>query len=107
MTYVDPPLTATVTQKASSATVITLCAENVARRGLMVHNASTQVLRIKLGTAASATSYSVPIAADGYFEMPPIAPVYVSGDVVGGCYAGIVTGVWESANGYAYVTEVS
>jgi len=99
--------TATVTQVASSATSVTLQAANDVRRQLIVENASTQVLYLKFGTAAASNSYTVSIPAGGIYELPPITAVYASGDVVGGCYAGIVTGAWVSANGYAYVTEVS
>jgi len=99
--------TATVTQVASSATSVTLKAANDLRRQLIVENASTQVLYLKFGSAASATSYTVSLPAGGIYELPPIAPVVWSGEVVGGCYAGIVAGTWASTNGYAYVTEVS
>lgn len=107
MTSALPPTDPTVTRVASSATVVTLAAENTDRKLLLIHNASTQTLRIKLGTAASATSFSLPIAAGGLYEMPWVSPMYVSGEVVSQTYAGIVTGIWDSANGYAYVTEVS
>ena len=101
------PSTATVTQVPSSATSVTLQAANDLRRQLIVENASTQILYLKFGTAASSTSYTVSLPAGGIYELPPIAPVVWAGEVVGGCYAGIVTGAWVSADGYAYVTEVS
>jgi hypothetical protein len=91
----DTVASATVTQKASSATSITLCASNGSRKGLYIFNASTQILYVKLGATASTTSYTVQIAAGGYWEQPS-RPVYT----------GIVDGIWASANGNAYVTEV-
>lgn len=87
------PASATVTQVASSATVVTLQAANADRRGLLIFNDSTAALYVKYGSAASATSFSVKIAAGGYWEMPQPP------------YSGIVTGIWASANGNAYVTE--
>ena len=85
---------ATVSQVASSATVVTLMASNALRRGLCVFNDSSSVLYIKFGSSASATSYTVKLDAGGYYEMPA------------NLYSGAVTGIWVSANGYAYVTEV-
>ena len=86
---------ATVTQVASSATNVTLQASNASRKGLSIFNDSTQILRVKFGATASATSYTVQIAAGGYYEMP-VRPTYT----------GIVDGIWASANGNAYVTEL-
>lgn len=88
------PATATVTQVASSATNVTLKVANTARRGLYVFNDSTSVLNLKLGATASLVSFTVKVAAGGYYELP--APVY----------SGIVDGIWVAANGNAYVTEV-
>lgn len=87
--------TATVSQVASSASTGQLSAAATARRFWSVHNASTAVLRIKFGTTASATSYTVKLDPDAYYEMPA------------NLYTGRVDGIWESANGYAYVTEVT
>jgi hypothetical protein len=84
----------TVTQVASSASNVTLKASNGSRKGLLIFNDSTAILRVKFGATASATSYTVQIAAGGYYEMPQ--PVYT----------GIVDGIWAAANGNAYVTEL-
>ena len=86
---------ATVTQVTSSASSGVLQASNGLRRGLCIHNASTQTLYVKFGTTASATSYTVKLAADGYYEMPA------------NLYTGRGDGIWASANGYAYVTEIT
>jgi hypothetical protein len=72
---------------------VTLQASNANRRQLVVVNDSTAVLYLKYGSGASATSYTVKLAAGDYWEMPLPA------------YTGIVTGIWASANGFAYVTE--
>lgn len=84
---------ATVTQVASSATSVQLFAAQAASQRL-VFNDSTSVLYLKFGTAASATSYTVQIAAGGFFEFP------------GGCYDDVVHGIWAAANGFAYCTQV-
>lgn len=86
---------ATVTQVASSASSVTLQASNASRKGLTIYNDSTQALYVKFGTTASATSFTVKIPADGYYEMP-VAPVYT----------GRVDAIWAAANGNAYVTEM-
>lgn len=92
-TTFDPATSATVTAVASSATVVTLQAANVERRGLTIYNDSTKILFVKLGSAASASSFSVKISSNGYFEVPSD-------------YTGIVTGLWQAVNGSAYVTEI-
>jgi hypothetical protein len=76
---------------ASSATVVTLIAARK-RMGLSIFNDSTAILHVKLGTAASATDKTLEIAAGGYWDVPYN-------------YQGIVTGIWDSANGFAYVAE--
>ena len=91
----DAVASTTVTQVASSATNVTLKASNASRKGLYVFNDSTAALFVKFGATASATSFTVKIAAGGYYEMPP-RPTYT----------GIVDGIWSAANGNAYVTEL-
>ncbi|UZJ58562.1 hypothetical protein OKW98_18465 [Pseudomonas sp. KU26590] len=83
-----------VTSVTSAAANTTLLAANAARRGATIFNESTSVLYLKLGSASSITSYTVIIAANGYYEVP-----------FG--YTGAITGLWASANGAARVTEVS
>lgn len=61
----------------------------------MFFNASTAILYLKYGTGASATSYTVQIAAGGYFAMPQ--PVY----------AGQVNGYWAAVNGFVNITELT
>jgi len=89
------PASAVVSAVASSATNVTLKAANVNRKGLCISNDSTAVLYVKFGATASATSYTVKMAAGGYYEMA--FP----------CYTGIVDGIWASANGSAYITELT
>lgn len=92
------PIVATVATLANvpgSVTSVTLRAANSARLGLMVFNDSTATLFIKFGATASATSFTVKVAPDGYYEFPQ--PIYV----------GIVDGIWDAANGNARVTETT
>jgi hypothetical protein len=86
--------TTTVAQVASSATVVTLLAANTARMGATIFNQSTSVCYVKLGSGASATSYTVRMSANAYYEVP-----------FG--YTGIITGIWAAVNGNAYVTELT
>jgi hypothetical protein len=83
-----------VTQVASSATNVTLLASNAARRGAAVYNDSVKKLYVKLGSVASLTSYTKQLDADEYWEIP-----------FG--YTGQIDGLWASAQGNAYVTELT
>jgi hypothetical protein len=86
--------TATVASVASSATNVTLLAANANRKGAAVYNESTAVLKLKLGATASATSYTIQVAAGGYYEVP-----------FG--FTGRIDGLWASADGSARITELS
>lgn len=79
---------------ASSATNVTLLASNTARRGFTIWNDSTQILFVKMGATASATSYHFQMIAGAYYESP-----------AGFLYTGIIDGIWASANGNARVGE--
>jgi hypothetical protein len=89
------PKVATETQSnvPSSATSVTLLASNASRKCASIYNDSTQVLYVKFGATASATSYKVAMAAGSYYEFPEP------------CYTGVVDGIWSSANGNARVSE--
>lgn len=89
-------MTGTLANVASSATSVTIFAANAAARGRAVYNDSTAVLYLKFNSgAASTSSYTVQVAAGGYFEFPQ--PLY----------GGVVTGIWAAANGNARTTEWS
>ncbi len=89
------PSSSSVTQVASSASSVTLKASNASRRGLSIFNDSTQTLYLKLGATASTTSYTVQVPSQGFYELPQVV------------YTGVIDGIWASANGNAYVTEIS
>lgn len=85
--------TGTATQVASSATSVTLLAANSSRKEAIIFNDSTSVLYVKFGITASSTSYTVQVQpGDSWIEDR---------------YAGRIDGIWTSANGNAYVTEVA
>jgi len=86
--------TGTITQVASAITSQQLLAANSSRLGMIVFNDSTQVLYLKLGATASVTSYTVPVPAQGYWELPVR-------------YTGPIDGIWPAVNGNAYVTELT
>lgn len=84
------------TQVASAATNTTILAANAARRGVIIVNTDPNILRIKYGATASATSFTAIIPYNGYWEMPE--PIY----------AGIIDGIWDADGaGVAQVTELT
>lgn len=89
-------MTPTASNVASSATSVTLLASNANRKMAVITNESTAVLYVKLGAAASATSYTYKLGAGDAAEILP-EQNYI--------YTGIIDGIWASANGAARVTE--
>lgn len=87
--------TARVSSVASSTTSTKLADARYNRSGLSIFNDSTAILYVKFGEAASSTSFTVKLIAGAFYEAP--FP----------CYQGDVFGIWDAANGYARVTEVS
>lgn len=86
--------TATLSNVSGSASSVTLLSSNISRKGATIWNNSTAILYVKFGSTASATSCTVKMVADAYYEVP-----------FG--YTGIITGIWASATGNARVTELS
>lgn len=86
--------TATLTNVASSATSVTCLSAATGRGAAFIFNDSAQVLYIKFGETASATSFTVKVAAGGFYEVPLPA------------YLGRIDCIWASADGFARVTEV-
>lgn len=88
---------ATLTSVASSATSVTILAENLKRKGASIVNNSTAILYLKLSNADSddadaTTDHSVQLPTLSYYEVP-----------FG--YTGIIRGIWAAANGSANITE--
>jgi hypothetical protein len=89
------PATATLSNVSGSASSVTLLASNANARLRTVFNDSTANLFLKFGATASTSSFTVKIAAGGYYEFPQ--PLYT----------GLVDGIWDAANGAARLTEVA
>jgi hypothetical protein len=85
-----------LTQVTAQVTNQPLLAANPNRKGAYVFNNSTGNLYLAFGTVASATAFTVKIAASGYYELPT-SPVW----------QGALSGIWDAANGNAQITEVS
>lgn len=80
---------------ASTVGTVTLAASQTRRVALSIYNASVNPLFMKLGASASTASYTLMMVGSGYYELP--RPIY----------NGIVTGIWQTANGNAYITETT
>lgn len=83
--------TATVTSVSVSPTVATLAAANASRKRLIVHN-EAGTLFVKLGTGASASSYSYRLTANATVEIDK--------------YSGDVTATKLTGTSNALVTEL-
>lgn len=83
-----------VTSVSDLDTVQTLLASNTDRKGFSIHNDSTAILYVKLGSGASTSSFSFRITPQGYYESGVLA------------YRGLISGIWASdASGAARITE--
>lgn len=89
------PATPALANVAGSASSVTLLASNASRLQAMLFNDSAAALYIKFGATASTSSFTVKVAAGGYFELPHP------------CYTGVLDGIWDSATGNARITEVT
>lgn len=79
---------------ASISTSATVLAANSSRLGATIYNESGGACRIKLGATASATSYTMIIAINGYYEVPY-------------GYTGIITGIAVSGTAVLRITELT
>lgn len=87
------PQSATVSRVATSTTTAALFAANGGRvRGRVIYNEASAILYVKFGATASATDYTVQVAAGGYYELPVDT------------YAGVVHGILASGTGSAQCT---
>ncbi|MHA2403980.1 MAG: hypothetical protein ACXADH_13375 [Candidatus Kariarchaeaceae archaeon] len=85
--------TGDTTSVASSITVVTLKASNTSRKSLKIVNDGTKVLYVREGAGATTSLYTWKLEQD---EMAIIDD-----------YNGVVTGIWDVANGSAKVTETT
>lgn len=89
----DRGTSATGARVATSGTVATLQAANVARKEVIIVNESAVVLYVKFGAAATSTDYTVALAANA--------------TLIEDKYTGIITGILASSTGFAPTTEVT
>jgi len=90
-----PSDTTNVTSVAASVTNVTLLSANTKRRGATIWNESNaSTLFVKLGSTASASSYTAQVYPSGYYEVP-----YE--------YTGRIDGIWSLASGNARITELT
>ncbi len=88
-----PSSLTTVTSVTASISSVEILAANTSRLGASVHNDSNKVMWLKMGSAASSTSFTVAVPKDAYYEIP-----------FG--YTGLVHAAWGSGvSGSARVTE--
>ena len=86
-----------LTNVSAAASDTSLLAANANRKGATFFNDGTAIMYLSLGSgAASTTSYTVQVPADGYWELPP-QPLWI----------GAVHAIWSAANGTVRITELS
>lgn len=89
----DSSSTAALTQVASSASSVTILATNTARKQALIFNNSTANLYLAFTGTASTTAFTVKLATNTAYVLP--TPLY----------KGVISGIWDAANGSAQVTE--
>lgn len=92
--------TAVVTSVNATTTVGTLAAANTARHMLSLYNNGAADVYVKLGTGASASSFTTKLVAGAYWELPRTS--------AGGrerAYSGAVTALAASGTQAILVTE--
>lgn len=86
---------ATLTNVGAQISNLTLIANNVNRKGLILYNDSTAVLYLKFGSVASTTSFTYYVEGGATLELPTVT------------YTGQIDGIWSAANGTARITELA
>lgn len=85
-----------LTSVASSATTVSILASNTSRTGAVFFNESTAICYLAFAATASTTTYTVQIAAGGFYEIPSLP-----------MWQGAVSAIWSAANGSLRITELS
>lgn len=84
---------------AASATEVELLAARLGRLGAtIVNDSASATLYLKLGTGATTSVYTVPLAPGAVYELP-----LLPGDRV---WDGAISGIWTAAVGNARTSEV-
>jgi len=86
--------TGTTTTASVTNSNTTVLASNDSRRGATIYNEGSVDCYVKLGSTASATSYTLKMITDGYYEVP-----------FG--YTGIITGITASGTATLRVSELT
>ena len=84
-----------VRRVAASISAVILSSANFHRLGFIIHNDSTGILWGKFGAGASQTDFTFRLGPQGSFEHRQ-----------GKTWRGLVTGIWDAADGAAQVTEL-
>lgn len=88
-----------VADTASSTAILAALAAGGSRKGVIIHNNSSEILYIAYGGTAAAISsagYTYKIPADAHWEMPE--PIF----------SGALWGIWaNNSSGYAAITELT
>lgn len=79
---------------AASITTVTLLPAFADRKGAIFWNDSISTAYLKFGAGASTSDFTWKLASQSGYELP--SPVYW----------GLITAVWDSANGFMFVTEM-
>jgi hypothetical protein len=87
--------TGTVTSINAAVTNATVLSANTSRKGATVYNNTAGNMYLKLGATASTSSFTIKIAAAGYYELPQ--PIYT----------GRVDALWDVSTGTGLVTELT
>lgn len=95
VTNTNESSSSSVTSVNGSSSSVQLLALNTSRKMAAFYNDSTSNLYLKLGTTASATSYTILMVPNSYYELPWKS------------YTGEIDGIWVSAAGAVRVTELS
>lgn len=89
-----------VADTASSTAILAALAAGGSRKGVIIHNNSSEILYIAYGGTAAAIAsagYTYKIPADATWEMPADA-----------LFSGAIWGIWaNNSSGYAAITELT
>ena len=89
----DSNSTAALTQASSLTSSQVILAANTARKEALIFNNSTANLYLAFTGTASLTAFTVKLATNTAYALP--MPLY----------KGVISGIWDAANGSAQVTE--
>lgn len=93
VTVCNPDVTANLSNVAASATNVTLLAANPNRKGAIFFMDGSSIASVKFGATASATSFSIKVASQTYYEL-------------NFGYVGIIDAIWTTTtNGFMRITE--